>query len=310
MNRMPNFRRRRSVPGRAGRTRRALRARRGMTRKRSPQVAGVSERHLANLETGQGNASVMLLRQLARALGCTIAELVGEDVPRCRPNGSRSASCCAAATRRRCSARARRLPSCSARPRPIRRGPRRIALIGLRGAGKSTLGRMLADDLSRAVRRARPRRRAASPAATSARSIRCTARPPSVATSCARSRTPSRAMRSAVIATGGGLVDGAGDVRSAARALLHRLAARDARRAHEAGHRARRLAADGRQRRGDGGSQAHPRRPRGVLREGRFDASTPAASRWPRPICALREARAVSVLAARRKCNLLLDDRR
>src|SRR5262245_47974720 len=60
---------------------RTLRARRGMTRKRLAEVAGVSERHLANLETGQGNASVMLLRQLAQALEASIAELVGEDSP-------------------------------------------------------------------------------------------------------------------------------------------------------------------------------------------------------------------------------------
>src|SRR6187455_2551390 len=58
---------------------RAVRARRGMTRKRLAEVAGVSERHLANLETGQGNASVTLLRQLARALGSSIGEIVGED---------------------------------------------------------------------------------------------------------------------------------------------------------------------------------------------------------------------------------------
>ena len=56
-----------------------LRARRGMTRRVLALAAAVSERHLANLETGQGNASVLLLRQLAQALECGIAELVGED---------------------------------------------------------------------------------------------------------------------------------------------------------------------------------------------------------------------------------------
>src|SRR5262245_2278556 len=81
---------------------RSLRNRRGMTRKVLARVAGVSERHLANLETGQGNASVMLLRQLAGALGATIGELVGE--------------------------------STVAAPDPARTG--RVALIGLRGAGK------------------------------------------------------------------------------------------------------------------------------------------------------------------------------
>ena len=44
-----------------------------------PQEAGISERHLANLETGTGNASVLLLRQLAQALNCSMAELVGQD---------------------------------------------------------------------------------------------------------------------------------------------------------------------------------------------------------------------------------------
>ena len=58
---------------------RGLRARRGLTRKALAQAASISERHLANLETGHGNASVMLLRQLAHALQCSIAELVGED---------------------------------------------------------------------------------------------------------------------------------------------------------------------------------------------------------------------------------------
>src|SRR4029450_9638145 len=58
---------------------RALRHRRTMPPKRLAEAAGRSERHLANLETGQGNASVMLLRDLARALGSSIGELVGEE---------------------------------------------------------------------------------------------------------------------------------------------------------------------------------------------------------------------------------------
>ena len=94
---------------------RTLRARQGLTRKALAQAASVSERHLANLETGQGNASVVLLRQLSRALDASIADLVGESLA-----GSAAAD-------------------------PARTG--RIALIGLRGAGKSTLGRMLAEDL-------------------------------------------------------------------------------------------------------------------------------------------------------------------
>src|SRR5438105_623455 len=58
---------------------RTLRARRGVTRKALAQSAGVSERHLANLETGVGNASVLVLRQVAGALGCALAELLGDE---------------------------------------------------------------------------------------------------------------------------------------------------------------------------------------------------------------------------------------
>ncbi|MFO1396281.1 MAG: helix-turn-helix transcriptional regulator [Burkholderiales bacterium] len=125
---------------------RALRTRRGLTRKALAATADVSERHLANLESGQGNASVLLLRQLAAALGGTIAELVGEDAftspewPAIRAllRGRGEAEL----------ARAREALAGlfgGAAPDPAR--TRRVALVGLRGAGKSTLGRMLADDL-------------------------------------------------------------------------------------------------------------------------------------------------------------------
>lgn len=87
---------------------RTLRARRGITRKALALAAEVSERHLANLEYGVGNASILVLLQVAGALQCSLGELIG-DV---------NASNCP-----------------------------RVALIGLRGAGKSTLGQMLADDL-------------------------------------------------------------------------------------------------------------------------------------------------------------------
>ena len=58
---------------------RALRARRGLTRKGLAKMAGVSERHLAKVEMGVGNASIQFLRQLAQALNCTLAELVGDE---------------------------------------------------------------------------------------------------------------------------------------------------------------------------------------------------------------------------------------
>ena len=57
---------------------RGLRARRGMTRKSLAQAADISERHLANLEYGVGNASILILLQVAQALQCSVAELVGD----------------------------------------------------------------------------------------------------------------------------------------------------------------------------------------------------------------------------------------
>ena len=57
---------------------RNLRAQRGMTRKAVALAADVSERHLANLEYGIGNASYLVLLQVAGALQCALAELIGD----------------------------------------------------------------------------------------------------------------------------------------------------------------------------------------------------------------------------------------
>ena len=125
---------------------RAIRHRRGMTRKRLAEAAGVSERHLANLETGQGNASVMLLRDLARALATSIAEIVGEE----SAAGSEWSRIREMLRGRDEAAlgRARKVLADALGAAPADNGrDGRIALVGLRGAGKSTLGRMLAEDL-------------------------------------------------------------------------------------------------------------------------------------------------------------------
>ncbi|MGC2037660.1 helix-turn-helix domain-containing protein, partial [Paraburkholderia caledonica] len=58
---------------------RLLRARRGMTRKTLAAETGLSERHLANLESGVGNASVLVLRQIAATLNCPLAEVIGDE---------------------------------------------------------------------------------------------------------------------------------------------------------------------------------------------------------------------------------------
>jgi XRE family aerobic/anaerobic benzoate catabolism transcriptional regulator len=124
---------------------RDLRARRGLTRKAVAQAAGVSERHLANLEYGIGNASILVLQQIAAALQCPLAELIG-DVTTSSPEWLLIRDLLAGrdASELR---RARVALSALFDVGAATRRANRIALIGLRGAGKSTLGRMLAADL-------------------------------------------------------------------------------------------------------------------------------------------------------------------
>jgi len=125
---------------------RALRSRRGMTRKAVAVAAEVSERHLANLEYGVGNVSILILLQVAGALQCTLAELLG-DVTTSSPEWLMIRELLEhrddAALRR---ARVAIGELFGTGGSNSMRSPR-VALIGLRGAGKSTLGRMLADDL-------------------------------------------------------------------------------------------------------------------------------------------------------------------
>ncbi|HEY2821153.1 MAG TPA: helix-turn-helix transcriptional regulator [Candidatus Acidoferrum sp.] len=90
---------------------RTLRKSRSLTRKTLSQLADVSERHLAQLESGEGNISVLLLNRIAKALNTSLAELFTSQTTSSSDTTSRS---------------------------------NRIALIGLRGAGKSTLGEKLA----------------------------------------------------------------------------------------------------------------------------------------------------------------------
>jgi XRE family aerobic/anaerobic benzoate catabolism transcriptional regulator len=126
---------------------RRLRAIRGMTRKALAQATGVSERHLANLEHGVGNASILVLLQIAKAFNCALAELVG-DVTTESPEWlliRELLSGRSEADLQRARESLAQLFGVGGGQRPNRF--QRIALIGLRGAGKSTLGQMLADDL-------------------------------------------------------------------------------------------------------------------------------------------------------------------
>ncbi len=117
------------------------RERRGLSRKALSLEARVSERYLAQLEAGEGNVSIVLLRRVAAALGTTLPDLVGDGAPEHRlirrfleeipPHRLEDALV--------------RLMREFGRDDASRRT--RIALVGLRGAGKTTLGAALAREL-------------------------------------------------------------------------------------------------------------------------------------------------------------------
>ena len=129
---------------------RALRSRRGMTRKAVALAADVSERHLANLEYGVGNASTLVLLQVAGALQCSLAELLG-DVTTSSPEWLLIRELLEhrddATLRRVRVVIGEMLGMGGANGEGKASRSARIALVGLRGAGKSTLGQRLADDL-------------------------------------------------------------------------------------------------------------------------------------------------------------------
>ena len=125
---------------------RNLRAQRGLTRKAVAVAADVSERHLANLEYGTGNASILVLQQVAGALHCSLAELVGDFTTR-----SPDWLLIRELLEHRSEPELRRarlaLHELLSGGHNDAARHRRIALVGLRGAGKSTLGPLLARDL-------------------------------------------------------------------------------------------------------------------------------------------------------------------
>jgi XRE family aerobic/anaerobic benzoate catabolism transcriptional regulator len=121
------------------------RARRGMSRKILSKASGVSERYLAELERGAGNASLLVLRKIADALSIEIAALLGDQIE--RPVDLILAMHQLARLGPAELADARRLIAQRfgmAEP-SSRRG--RLALVGLRGAGKTTLGQGAAQAL-------------------------------------------------------------------------------------------------------------------------------------------------------------------
>ena len=125
---------------------RGQRARRAMTRKALAEAAGVSQRHLANLESGTGNVSMLVLRDIAQALECDLPALLS---PAREPSAERLLiadllSGCTDAELKRVRQALRGLLDGSARDQGRLS---RVALIGLRGAGKTSLGQLLAQHL-------------------------------------------------------------------------------------------------------------------------------------------------------------------
>jgi XRE family aerobic/anaerobic benzoate catabolism transcriptional regulator len=123
---------------------RALRARRGFTRKALAKLANVSERHLANVESGVGNATIQFLRQLTTVLNCTLAEMIGDETATSPEWLMIREILRGRSDEELAKARAVLAGTFDAPTSEVARR-QRVALVGLRGAGKSSLGRMLAD---------------------------------------------------------------------------------------------------------------------------------------------------------------------
>ena len=126
-----------------GRRVREARERRGMARKVLSKQSGVSERYLAHLEAGEANASVLLLRNVARALGVPLSALLDAQESSVEQRLIRRFLDGLPETQRE-EVVFRLIRDFGAEAAARKK---RIALVGLRGAGKTTLGRALADAL-------------------------------------------------------------------------------------------------------------------------------------------------------------------
>ncbi len=121
---------------------RSARARMGISRRLLAEKSGVSQRYLAQLETGQGNISIGLLLRVADALNFRIEWLVAEEDP-----WSSEIVMISSLLRSATRAQRERVLEILVPENPGLKRASRIALIGLRGAGKSTLGRLVAAEL-------------------------------------------------------------------------------------------------------------------------------------------------------------------
>src|SRR5438876_6113219 len=129
-----------------GRRVRTMRALHGMSRKVLAKVSGISERYIAQLESGKGNVSIVLLRRLSNAMGAHLEDLIPASEP--SPDWPVIRDLLRKATPSQIAQAKDVLSGQASGTSALRRTPfAGIALIGLRGAGKSTLGKRLAKKI-------------------------------------------------------------------------------------------------------------------------------------------------------------------
>jgi XRE family aerobic/anaerobic benzoate catabolism transcriptional regulator len=125
---------------------RTMRALHGMSRKVLAKVSGISERYIAQLESGKGNVSIVLLRRVSDAMGAHLEDLIPSTEP--APDWPVIRDLVRKATPNQIAQVKDVLSGQGSGASALRRTPfAGIALIGLRGAGKSTLGKMLAKKI-------------------------------------------------------------------------------------------------------------------------------------------------------------------
>ncbi|NMM28645.1 MAG: helix-turn-helix transcriptional regulator [Glaciimonas sp.] len=123
----------------------ALRSRHGLSRKILARRADVSERHLQNIELGSGNASIQFLRQLSQVLNCRLVEMIGDEAIS-SAESLKIREILRGRTEAELAQASAALVEIFEKPSSESARRQRVAFIGLRGAGKSTLGQMLADN--------------------------------------------------------------------------------------------------------------------------------------------------------------------
>ena len=120
---------------------RETREQKAISRKALSDLSGVSQRYLAQMESGAGNVSILLLHKVAVALGRTPSSLLSQEKYSPAELGFMDLFKSAPPDRQRDAMNLLAAGSSAKSPGST------ICLIGLRGAGKTTLGRLLAEKL-------------------------------------------------------------------------------------------------------------------------------------------------------------------